>query len=118
MGLERMGDKLASKLIDHVEKARRKPLDRVLYALGIRHVGEHIAKVLAKRYHAVDDIIKASKEELQEIHEIGPEVASSITEFFSLEKNREIISRLKEEDVFAPPEEQVGKAENFSGFCI
>jgi DNA ligase (NAD+) len=111
MDLERMGDKLASKLIDHVNQARRKPLDRVLYALGIRHVGEHMSKLLAKNYRSIDGIMNTSKEELQEIHEIGPEGASSITEFFSLEKNREIISRLKEENVFASPEERTQTAE-------
>jgi DNA ligase (NAD+) len=112
MNLERMGDKLASKLIDHVDKARRKPLDRVLYGLGIRHVGEHMAKLLAKNFGSIDEIISVSKEKLQEIHEIGPEAASSIVEFFSLEKNREIINRLKEENVFLSPEEQVQKTES------
>jgi DNA ligase (NAD+) len=107
MPLERMGKKLAEKLAANINAARNKDLHQVLFALGIRHVGEHIAKVIAKHYGAIDSIMAANEDELQQIKEIGPEVAASIVEFFSLEKNRHIVEKLKTEGVIkeASPDE-------------
>lgn len=97
--LERMGKKLAEKLVNNVKKAKNKELSQVLYALGIRHAGQHIAKVLADHFGSIDNLMKASEAELEEINEIGPGVASSIVEFFSIEKNRWIIEKLESEGV-------------------
>ncbi len=99
--LERMGETLAKKLLKNIHNAKRKPLHRVLYALGIRHVGEHTAKILAKHFNTIEDLMNASFDDLVKINEIGPEVANSIINFFSLEKNRKIIEELKREQVFA-----------------
>ncbi|MCD4784015.1 MAG: NAD-dependent DNA ligase LigA [Candidatus Eremiobacteraeota bacterium] len=101
--LERMGKKLAEKLVNNVKKAKNKELAQVLYALGIRHVGQHIAKVLADHFETIDNLAKASEAELEDIHEVGPEVASSIVEFFSLEKNRRITEKLESEGVIKKP---------------
>ena len=115
--LERMGEKLATKLINNINNARHKDLSRVLYALGIRHVGEHIAKILADHFKTVENLMAAKEEELIEINEIGPEVAASITEFFSLEKNRKTIERLKEEQVILEKtvEEKEGEVKKLDG---
>ncbi|MFP4497331.1 MAG: NAD-dependent DNA ligase LigA [Vulcanimicrobiota bacterium] len=104
MPLERMGKVLAQKLVSNVEKARNKPLERVIFGLGIRHVGEHTSKLLAKNYGTIDKLMETTSAELEEIYEIGPEVANSVADFFKLEKNRQIINRLKEKQVFASSE--------------
>ncbi len=99
--LERMGKKLAAKLMKNMNNARNKELPRVLYALGIRQVGEHTAKILADHFRTIGNIMSANEEALREVKEVGPEVASSIIEFFSLEKNRKTIERLQQENVIA-----------------
>jgi DNA ligase (NAD+) len=71
-------------------------MERFLYALGIPLIGEHLARVLAQNYKNLDDLIEASREELQEINEIGPEVANSITTFFKDERNRQEIAKILE----------------------
>ena len=68
-------------------------------------MGEHIAKVLADHFNSIDNLMRASEDELKNINEIGPEVASSIVEFFSIEKNRNIIKKLESEGVIKKPEE-------------
>ncbi|MCE1246050.1 MAG: NAD-dependent DNA ligase LigA [Firmicutes bacterium] len=97
--LERMGKKLAEKLIANIAEAKNKDLHQVLFAMGIRHVGEHIAKVLTKQHRTIESLMSATADELQEIKEIGPEVAASVVEFFSHEKNRHIVEKLKGEGV-------------------
>ena len=84
--LERMGEKLAANIIKAIEASKVRGLDRFVYALGIRHVGEHLAAILAEHYSSVDDLMKAKEDELMQINEIGPEVARSIVSFFSKRK--------------------------------
>ena len=104
--LERMGEKSASNLIEAIERSKRPRLSRFIHALGIRHIGERLAEILAEHYATIEELMEADKEELQEIPEIGPEVARSIVEFFSTEKNRETVRRLLEAGV-APVSEKV-----------
>ena len=94
--LERFGEKSAQNLIDEIEKSKDQTLPRFLFALGIPLVGEHLARVLAENYETLFDIKNASKDELLSIYEIGPEVADSITTFFSQDENLLQIERLKE----------------------
>jgi len=93
--LERMGEKLAANIIKAIEGSKVRGLDRFVYALGIRHVGEHLAAILAKHYSSIDDLMKAKEDDLMQIKEIGPEVARSIVSFFSQQGNRDLIQRLK-----------------------
>lgn len=103
--LERMGDKSARNLIDAIEASKDRELHRVIYALGIRHVGEQTAKILAERFHTIDALMDASMEDLEGIETIGPETARSIVNFFRQEINRKEIERLKKAGVkFRPPE--------------
>ncbi|MBS3741730.1 MAG: NAD-dependent DNA ligase LigA [Candidatus Cloacimonetes bacterium] len=92
--LERYGDKSAQNLIDEIENSKEQTLQRFIYALGIPLIGEHLAQVLAQNYKTLEDIKNADKEELEQIHEIGPEVADSITVFFSQEDNLEQINKI------------------------
>ena len=94
--LEGFGKKSAQNLVDEIEKSKDQTLPRFIFALGIPNVGEHLARVLAENYQILSDIKNASKEELLSIYEIGPEVADSITKFFSQDENLLQIERLKE----------------------
>ncbi|MBU4561534.1 NAD-dependent DNA ligase LigA [bacterium] len=93
--LERMGDKLASNILEAIEKSKERELSRLIYALGIRHVGTHIADVLAKNYPALDELSKARAEELSSIPEIGPIVAQSVELFFRQEGAKRVIDKLR-----------------------
>jgi DNA ligase (NAD+) len=95
IALERMADKSAQNIIDAIEGSKAKPLGKFLFALGIRHVGEHISEVLARRYPHMEDLFHLSEEELQEVNEVGPEVAASVVHFFRDRRNEESIERLK-----------------------
>jgi len=96
MELERMGEKSASKIIKNIEKSRAQPLARVLNGLGIPFVGERTAQLLAGHFGDLDDIANASLETLQEVDEVGPKVADSITQFFEEKRNRELVEKLRQ----------------------
>lgn len=92
--LERMAEKSAANLITALEKSKHPTLARFIYALGIRHIGEHIAQVLARNLMSRDAIAHATEEELEAVPEIGPEVAQSVVRFFRDKGNRKEIDRL------------------------
>ena len=94
MKLDRMGEKLASNVLASIEKSKDTKLARLIYALGIRHVGEHISHVLAEHFGSMDKLRTASLEKLQETNEVGPQVAQSIRSFFDQKINIEVIDRL------------------------
>jgi len=93
--LERMGEKSAGNIISSIKKSVDTPYYRVLYALGIRHVGETVAKTLASRFMSLDELMAADEKMLTGVREIGPKIASSIISYFSDPENAEIIRRLK-----------------------
>ncbi|WP_250432653.1 NAD-dependent DNA ligase LigA [Hanstruepera flava] len=92
--LERMADKSAENLINGIELSKSVPFERVLFALGIRYVGETVAKKLAKHYKTIDALTKATSEELINVDEIGGRIATSVISFFASDDNQEIINRL------------------------
>lgn len=94
--LERMAEKSAENLIQGIEKSKSIPFERVLYALGIRYVGETVAKKLAKHYKSIDAIAQASIMDLILVDEIGDKIAQSVVQFFENHENRLIIERLKQ----------------------
>lgn len=94
--LERMAEKSAENLINGIEKSKTIPFERVLYALGIRYVGETVAKKLAKHYKSIDNLAAASLPELVLVDEIGEKIAQSVIEFFDNKENKAIIERLKQ----------------------
>lgn len=93
--LERMAQKSAENLINGIEKSKDVPFERVLFAIGIRYVGETVAKKLAKHYKNIDNLFQASLMDLILVDEIGERIAQSVIEFFENEENRRIIERLK-----------------------
>ena len=94
VSLERFAEKSAQNLLDELEGSKDQTLSRFLYALGIPEVGDHLSRVLATNYPTLEGIMETTEEELQEINEIGPEVARSIVGFFSSSENRELIENL------------------------
>jgi DNA ligase (NAD+) len=94
-GLERMGKKSAAKLLSQIDKSRSNELPRLIFGLGIRHVGERAAQVLARALGSVDALMSASEEALQQILEIGPVVAKAVHSYFGEPRNRHVIARLR-----------------------
>lgn len=94
--LERMGDKSAQNVVDSIQKSKQQGLDRLLAGLGIRHVGNRVAYVLASHFGSLDAIGKASEQELSSVHEIGPAIADSVHDFFHNEAGEKTIAALKE----------------------
>ena len=95
MPLERMAEKSADNLVNGIEASKQIPFEQVLFALGIRYVGETVAKKLAKHYKSIDALMQASLEDLVQVEEIGEKIAESVVEYFTIEANRTIIERLK-----------------------
>ncbi len=93
--LERMGEKSAANIIKSIRSSLDAPYHSVLFALGIRHVGETVARTIASRFTSIDDLINADNEQLMDIREIGPKIASSIVAFFKDPDNINIINRLR-----------------------
>ena len=93
--LDRMADKSALNLINAIEKSKSNSLNRLVYGLGIRHVGVRSAWILASRFKSIGMLAKADMEELQDINEIGPVMAESIFNFFRTEENKKVIEKLK-----------------------
>jgi len=93
--LERMAQKSAENLVKGIELSKQIPFERVLFALGIRYVGETVAKKLAKHYKSIDALMFASILDLVTVDEIGERIAESVVEFFSSEENRQIVERLR-----------------------
>ncbi|HIE04307.1 MAG TPA: NAD-dependent DNA ligase LigA [Candidatus Latescibacteria bacterium] len=93
--LDRMAEKSAENLLEALERSKEREPARVLCALGIRHVGEHVARILMDHFGSIDKLAKASADELESVPGIGPEVAQSVVDFFSHEENRRVLEKLK-----------------------
>ena len=94
--LDRMGKKSAQNVLAEIEASKKLPLERVIYGLGMRFVGERTAQFLAEHFGSMDAVVKASAEELQEVNEVGPRIAQSIVEFFAEPKNRALVKQLQD----------------------
>ena len=95
LGLERMGEKSAQNVLHEIAGSKALSLERVIYGLGIRFVGERTAQFLAQHFGSVDDLIEASEQELEQVEEVGPRIAKSIHEFFEEPRNRELVEELR-----------------------
>ncbi len=94
LSLERFADKSAQNILDEIENSKKLPLERVIYGLGIRMVGERTAQFLAEHFGSMEAIASASVEELQNVNEVGPRIAESLAEFFSNPANKKLVDRL------------------------
>ena len=109
IALERMGEKSSENLLTAVRQSRERPLSRVIFALGIRHVGSKTAEILDRRYPSLEDLGRASMEDLEEIEEVGPKIAVSIRSFFGTEKNRAVLRRLEQAGIRVKEEHPADK---------
>ena len=108
LALDRFAEKSARNLMDAITQSKHPPLDKLLFALGIRHVGEHVAKILVKEYGTLERISTATAEELSAIEGIGPTIAESLAGFFREPHNRKIIAKLSKAGV--RPQERPARA--------
>ena len=99
LALERMAEKSANNLLAAIERSKKPPLEKFIYALGIRHVGEHMARVLAGSFKTLDSLTEATEDDLLAIRDIGPEVANSVTRFFSEQSNKKVIEKFRKAGV-------------------
>jgi DNA ligase (NAD+) len=99
LSLEKMAEKSVSNILNAIDKSKDRPLARVIFALGIRHIGGETAEILANEFHSIEALADASRERLMSIEAIGPKIADSIIAFFRQEANQNIIKRLKEAGV-------------------
>jgi DNA ligase (NAD+) len=110
--LERLGEKSAANILKSIRKSIDTPYSRVLFALGIRHVGETVAKTISGKFRTIDDLITADVEQLTSVFEIGPKIAASIVAYFSDSDNLEMIKRLKTAGIRFRDENENGKTGN------
>jgi DNA ligase (NAD+) len=108
--LDRQAEKSAQNLIDSIKRSKNPPLDKFIYALGIRHVGERTAKLLAKHFGSMENLIAAKIEDLTAVNEIGPEIATSIVEFFHERKNIDVMRKFSKAGVKPQKKEIAGNA--------
>jgi DNA ligase (NAD+) len=113
--LERMAEKSAQNLIDEIAASKKNSLARLIYALGIRMVGERTGQLLAEHFSSLDELAEAKEEQLLEVGEVGPKVAASIAEFFSEAANQRIIKKLDKAGVRPTAEKRVLKSQKLAG---
>jgi DNA ligase (NAD+) len=116
--LERMAEKSAQNLLDEIAASKKNSLSRLIYALGIRFVGERTAQLLAAHFSSMDKLAAAGEEELTGVTEVGPKVADGILEFFSESANRKLIERLRAAGVNMKDERQAPKSAKFAGMTF
>lgn len=119
-GLDRMGDKSALRIVHGIANSKEVPFERVLFALGIRFVGETAAKKLAKAFGNIEALEQASLEQLMEVDEIGEKIAQSVVTYFSLPANRELVERLKDAglQMARQEEDESEKSDKLAGLSI
>ena len=116
LALERMGEKSASNLLAGIEASKERPYERVLFALGIRHVGLTAARLLAERFPSLDELSRATPEEIDEIPGVGTTIAQSLADFLSRKSNLAVIAKLREAGVRMKAEKEgAGKPKKLAG---
>jgi len=113
--LERMGEKSAQNLLDEIAASKKSPLSRLIFALGIQFVGERTGQLLAEHFSTLEEFASAKTEELENVPEVGPKVAASITEFFSEASNRNLIKKLHKAGVRPTAEKREVKSQRLAG---
>src|ERR1700756_41161 len=113
--LERMAEKSAQNLLDEIAASKKRPLSRLIYALGMRFVGERTGQLLAENFGSLEELEEAKPEDLEKVTEVGPKVSESIVEFFSEPANRKLIKNLHAAGVRPTAEKREIKSQKFAG---
>ena len=122
--LERMGDKLATRIMDNIDASKNRPLPRLLFAMGITHVGSEVADLLSQNFIGVEEVSTATEEDLTEIEGIGPKIAESIIAWFQEPENQRVIEKLRasgvrlEQDALPAPATVASGAAPFAGLTF
>ncbi|HJR77423.1 MAG TPA: NAD-dependent DNA ligase LigA [Nitrospiraceae bacterium] len=116
--LEGFADRSADLLLDSIERSKEVSFDRFLMGLGIRQIGQHIARVLARQFGDLQRLMAADRERLEQVHEIGPEISSSLESFFQEEKNQQVIAQLLDHGIRITPLASAGKADRAASASI
>jgi DNA ligase (NAD+) len=116
--LDRYGEKSAANLAAQIERSKRAGLSRLLFGLGIRHVGEKAAKILARRFRTMEALSKATIEELTSVPEIGPNTAGTLRDWFGNEANRDLLKKLAEHGVDSEAHETASSGGSFAGKTV
>jgi DNA ligase (NAD+) len=119
LSLDRWGEKSTKNLFDAIEKSKTRPFSRVLYALGIRHIGASIAQLLVDNFNTIEQLTEATETDLQSLQGIGPQIAESVVRFFAEEHNQRLVSRLKIAGVqLQEKKKRVRTSQPFSDKCF
>lgn len=118
IGLDRMGLKSATNLLAQIEASKKSTLSRIIFGLGIRHVGERTAMVLAQQFRSLESLSRASSEHLSLIFEVGPVVAESIRQFFKQPSNQQILSKLRQSGVNLEEYQSAQQSDSLKGYQI
>jgi DNA ligase (NAD+) len=113
--LERMAEKSAQNLVEEIRASKKNPLSRLIFALGMRFVGERTGQLLAEHFSTLEDLEEAKQEELEQVPEVGPRVAESIVEFFSEAANRKLVKKLRQAGVRPAAEKREVKSQKLAG---
>jgi DNA ligase (NAD+) len=113
--LERMAEKSAQNLVEEIQSSKNNPLSRLIFALGMRFVGERTGQLLAEQFSTLEELAAAKAEELEKVNEVGPKVAESIVEFFSEIANRRLVKKLREAGVRPTAEKREVKSQKLAG---
>jgi DNA ligase (NAD+) len=113
--LERMAEKSAQNLVEEIQASKKSPLSRLIFALGMRFVGERTGQLLAEHFSTLEELESAKQEELEQVPEVGPKVAESIVEFFSEAANRKLVRKLRDAGVRPTAEKREVKSQKLAG---
>ncbi len=116
--IEGFGEKSIDNILSSIEKSKERPFDKVLFAIGIRHVGDRTARILAKKFKSVDTLMSASQEDIENVHEIGPRIAESVYDFFHNKQNQKIIKKLRDAGLKFEAEQIAGTSNKFEGLTF
>ncbi len=118
LSLERMAEKSADNLLAAIERSKERPFFRVLFAIGIRHIGLHAARILAESFPSLEALKEAAFEELEKIEGIGPTIAESVTRFFKERRNQKVLDKLKRAGVRMEEKVEAARAQRLKGFTF
>jgi DNA ligase (NAD+) len=116
--LEGFGEKSIDNILKSIEDSKLRPFDKVLFAIGIRHVGDRTARILARKFKNIDNLINAKLDDIEKINEIGPRIAESVYSFFRSKQNRDLIGKLRKAGLQFEMEEEEGASNKFEGLTF
>jgi len=116
--VEGFGEKSIDNILKSIEESKQRPFDKVLFAIGIRHVGDRTARVLARHFKNIDNLMQSSQDDIEKINEIGPRIAKSVYSFFSSKQNRKLIDKLRDAGLQFETQQEEGASNKFEGLTF